>query len=645
MTREEKLIVAKQGMQISAIFTLLVAALLLINFVQLKKYEPLESAALNALVEKLKDEPRNEQLMEEIRDFDMIVRKAYFTSVWQVRTGVFLLLFGGIVFAVSLKIFTDIRHAIGRPEPDGEPFLEARKAAWRWLLVTGVVLFGLAFTAALLSTNYLENYFPGEETAVASSGDGEDIQLIEITDASGVPVGTDGGATADRNVEGGGGVDPAAGVTGTAGTGSDGAAGTGSAGTASAGAAATESGTSPAGKPATTAGAAEVPFGLAEMKKQHNTFRGPWGLGVAYHKNIPVNWDGASGTNVIWKVALSKHGYNSPVIWGDKLFLAGADNSARIVSCFNRHTGQLLWEKSADNIPGSPSVMPKVTEDTGLSAPTMAVDGYRAYAIFGTGDVIAFDLDGNRVWARNLGVPQNHYGHSSSLMVWNNKLIIQYDTGRGGRMLALNGRTGETVWDVKRDNHISWASPILIEVDGKMQVVTNTDPSVAGHDLETGAEIWKLDVMMGEVGPSCAYDDGLVFANNEYASLVAINPEPNAEVQWESYDYLSEAASPVAHDGLLYLATSYGVFVCYDTKSGEQVWEKDFGVTLYSSPMIVEGKIYIMGNNGVMYIMKADRTGTVISEPALGEPSYAIPAFADGRIYIRGDESLYCIGE
>ncbi|MCA1747605.1 MAG: PQQ-like beta-propeller repeat protein, partial [Bacteroidales bacterium] len=330
--------------------------------------------------------------------------------------------------------------------------------------------------------------------------------------------------------------------------------------------------------------AAEKPYGLAEIKKQHNTFRGPWGLGVAYHKNIPVEWDGGAGTNVVWKVALSKQGYNSPVIWGDKIFLAGADNSARIVSCYNRHTGELLWEKSADNIPGSPAVMPKVTDDTGLSAPTMAVDGYRVYAIFGTGDVIAFDLDGNRVWARNLGVPQNHYGHSSSLMVWNNKVIVQYDTGRGGRMMALNARNGETVWDVKRDNHISWASPIIIEVDGKMQVVTNTDPSVAGHDLETGEEIWKLDVMMGEVGPSCAYDGGLVFANNEYASLVAINPEPGAEVQWESFDYLSEAASPVAHDGLLYLATSYGVFVCYDTKSGEQVWEKDFGTTLYSSP-------------------------------------------------------------
>ncbi len=633
MTREEKLKLAKQGMQISGIFTLLVAALLLINFVQLKKYEPLESATLNALVEQLEEDPNNEQLMEEIRDFDLLVRKAYFTSTWQIKTGVFLLLFGGIVFAISLKIFTDQQHTIGRPDPEGESFLQARKAAWRWLLVTGIVVFGLAFVAAFFSNNYLDNYFPDEGGSTAVAAVDEGIQVIEITDGS-LPVGEEVSSEGDGTTQ-----DEAGQVARIA-------EGAGNNGPEVAGA--SESAVA-AGDPLTeqagTGKVKEKPYGLTEVKKHHNTFRGPWGLGISYHRNIPVNWDGAAGSNVIWKVALSKHGYNSPVIWGDKLFLAGADNSARIVSCFNRHTGQLLWEKSADNIEGSPAVMPKVTDDTGLSAPTMAVDGYRAYAIFATGDVIAFDMNGNRVWARNLGVPQNHYGHSSSLMVWNNKLIIQYDTGRGGRMLALNGQTGETVWDIQRDNHISWASPILIEVDGKMQVVTNTDPSVAGHDLETGKEVWKLDVMMGEVGPSCAYDDGLVFANNEYASLVAIKPVPNAEVVWESYDYLSEAASPVAHDGLLYLATSYGVFVCYDAKTGEQVWEKDFGTTLYSSPMIVDKRVYIMGNNGIMHIMKADRTGTVINEPALGEASYAIPAFAEGRIYIRGDESLYCIGE
>lgn len=619
MTREEKIKLASQVMKVSGIFTLVVAALLLINFVQLKKYEPLESETLNTLVAQLADDPRNEQLKQEIRDFDMMVRKAYFTSAWQVNTGALLMLIGGILFAASLKVYTDLRSRIGIPDPAKEDFLKSRWIAGRWLLGAGILVLGLAFYAAFSSSDHLAHYFPDGMAETKHSTGSDEIEVIEIVDPADTSAnGALAGAVQDT-------------TKGADGKRPDAEAATREVGGQSAG--------------AQQAVAPEKIHGVAEFRKHHNSFRGPMALGVSYHKNIPVSWDGGTGTNVVWKVALSKPGFNSPVIWGDKLFLAGADEEARIVSCFNRHTGQLLWEKKADNIPGSPSVMPQVTDDTGLSAPTAAVDGYRVYAIFATGDVIAFDLEGNRIWARNLGVPQNHYGHSSSLIVWNGKVIVQYDTGKSGRMLALDGKTGDTVWDIARDNHISWASPILVDYAGKIQVVTNTDPTVGGYDVETGEEIWKVDVMMGEVGPSCAYEDGLVFANNEYASLVAINPEPGAEVQWESYDYLSEAASPVAHNGLLYLATSYGVLVCYDAKSGEQAWEMDFGTTLYSSPMVVEGKLYIMDNDGVMHILKADRSGTLIGEPALGEPSYAIPAFAEGKIYIRGSESLYCIGE
>ncbi|HKK61823.1 MAG TPA: PQQ-binding-like beta-propeller repeat protein, partial [Bacteroidales bacterium] len=556
MNQDQKLTLARQVMQISGVFSLVVAALLVINFLQLRKYETLESDTMTLLIEQLKDDPRNDDLREEIREFDLMVRKAYFTSSWQVNTGAVLLLIGGILFAVSLKVYTDILRKIEEPSSAQEAFLQSRKMAWRWLVVTGMVLFGLAFLATFSTTSYLDNYMPEAEVADGSSETDPDIEVIAIGGAEDSE-GSERESTA------------AAGQTEADESSTEG-------GEASAGGQASvsaDAGTAGGQATQTASAASEEVYGFEEFKKHHNTFRGPMGLGISYHKNIPVQWDGAQGQNVIWKVAISKPGYNSPVIWGDKLFLAGGDDAARVVTCYDRNTGQVLWEKAADNIQGSPAEMPDVTEDTGLSAPTMAVDGYRVYAIFASGDVIAFDLDGNRVWARNLGVPVNHYGHSSSLMVWNQKLIIQYDTGSSGRMLALNTSTGETVWDVDRDNNISWASPILIDYDGKVQVVTNTDPNVAGHDVETGEEIWKVPAMMGEVGPSCAYEDGLVFANNEYASMVAINPEPGASVQWESYDYLSEAASPVAQNGLLYLATSYGVFVCYDAKTGEQVWE------------------------------------------------------------------------
>jgi outer membrane protein assembly factor BamB len=248
-----------------------------------------------------------------------------------------------------------------------------------------------------------------------------------------------------------------------------------------------------------------------------------------------VDWDGPSGKNIKWKVALAKKGYNSPVIWGDKLFIAGADNESRVLYCFNRLDGKLLWELAADGIPGSPATAPKVTADTGLSAPSVTTNGNQVFAIFATGDILAADLSGKRIWAKNLGVPDNHYGHSSSLICWKDKLIIQFDTNKGGRLLALNNLTGASVWDTPRKSKISWSSPMLAEIEGKMQIITTSSPTVAGYDFDSGAQVWSLDCLSGEVGPSAAYADGLVYAANEYATLAAIKPGPVPVIVCDSF--------------------------------------------------------------------------------------------------------------
>ncbi len=578
---------------ISGLFCGVVALLLILNFWQMKQHEPLESKTIEALVERLSQESNNEELKEEIRSFDLLARKAYFTAQWQVKAGTWLLLIGGVVLAVSLKIYTDLRARIILPEETTEELLRARANAQYWILLAGGLILGFALVAALLSNDFLKEYqeMGAAETLAAAQG----VEVIEVFAASepDEPI-------AEQSVVATS-ADPSA--------------------------------------------PAPAPFNREDHMKNQTSFRGYMGLGISYHKNIPENWNGASGENIKWKVALSKPGYNSPVIWGDKLFLSGGDQDARIVACYNRHTGQLIWEQEVKGISGSPASPPKVTDDTGLAASTMAVDGKRAYAIFATGNVVAFSLDGTMVWGRNLGVPKNHYGHSSSLIVWGNLLVVQYDTNTKGRMLALRTATGETAWDVERPVKISWASPALIEVKGRIQVVTSADPYLSGHDLATGEELWKVEAMMGEVAPSIAYEDGLVFATNEYARLVAVAPKPGAAFTWEDDEYLAEVSSPVAHNGLLYIATSYGVLVCYDTKSGEKQWEKEFNEGFYSSPMIVDGKLYIIDMGGITHIFKTDRTGSVIAEPELGEAGFALPVFADGVLYIRGAKNLYCIGQ
>lgn len=608
MTINDKIKLSQNTAVFAGIFCISVALLLLLNFVQLSKNDPIESKALQALVERLREDPNNGELKTEIRNFDLLARKAYFNSQWQVKTGAYLLLFGAVVLALALRSYYSLKSKIEQPDPVLENEIASRILAQKGIIIVGIIVLALAFGASFLTVNHLNSYQVESETAQAeTTPQDQGIQVIEVGEVSQetetLPVET--AAVTDQQTSS---AEP-----------------------------------QPVAEPTTTETATSG-LTLSDLQKNHNSFRGPLAQGVSYHKNIPTQWDGIAGTNVLWKSPVPKSGYNSPVIWGDKIFIAGADNQSREVYCYNRADGKLLWTGKADNIPGSPAAPPKVTEDTGLSASTLTTDGKRVFAIFATGDLIAFDMAGKRVWAKNLGVPDNHYGHSSSLITWTNKLFVQYDTNRGGKVFAFNVATGETVWETVRKAKISWASPVLAQVNGKYQLVLTADPIVAGYDVETGKELWALDCMMGEVGPSVAFSDGIVVAANEYARMVAIDSKTGTKI-WENDEYLPEASSPVASNGLLVIATSYGVLVCYDLKTGEQYWEHDVGKTLYSSPMIADGKIFMMDNDGVMRIYQFGKEMKLIAENKLGEHAGTTPAFADGKIYIRGNKNLYCIGK
>jgi outer membrane protein assembly factor BamB len=621
MNATDKLKLSQNIAVIAGIFCLAVAMLLLLNFWQVSKTDPIESKALEALVQRLKQEPNNEELKVEIRNFDLLARKAYFNSQWQVKTGAYLLLFGAIILAFALRVYYSVKSKIEEPDAKLENEIASRIIAQKGIVIVGATVMILAILASFATVNHLNHYNTETQSAEAvSSPEAEGIEVIEVGE---IPKAEVAESSAVNTIE----TEKSEAVENVVEE------------TEITEEKNTVAQKEPAAKTAVSAG-----ITLADLQKNHNSLRGPQGQGVSAHKNIPTTWNGPAGTNVLWKAPIPKHGYNSPVIWGDKIFIAGADNTAREVYCYNRNDGKLLWTGVADNIPGSPASPPRVTEDTGLAAPTLTVDGKGVYAIFATGDVIAFDLNGKRLWARNIGVPDNHYGHSSSLITWANKVLVQYDTNRGGKILALNTANGETVWETVRDSKISWASPILAEIDGKYQVVLTADPIVAGYDVETGKELWKVECMMGEVGPSVAFSDGVVFAANEYARLVAIDPK-NASIIWENDEYMPEAASPLANNGLLIIATSYGVLVCYDAKTGEQYWEDDLGATLYASPVVADGKLFMMDNDGVMRIYQFSKELKKISENELGETAGTTPAFSNGRIYIRGENNLYCIGK
>lgn len=590
MNRDSIQKISKHTAIVSGFLIALVALLLLINYLQMNANNPLESQTMDLLIERLSAEPNNEQLLQEIRNFDLITRKALFTNFWQIRALSLMLLFAAIIFVVSLRIYIKQGQKISISEDvddiDGKSVLRTQNGL---LIVVSIIAISSIFSMYLFS-DYYQIYTPIKVVEEIAE---DKIERITLTSVDEVEFETDSIATEETDT---------------------------------------------IIQEVTT-----IPFSEANVRNNHNTFRGPWGHGISFARNLPTTWDGKSGKNVIWKTKIPIHGYNSPVLWQDKLFLSGADNNRRVVYCIDKHSGEILWERDADNIPGSPSTPPRTTDDTGLAASTLAVDNQQVYAIFGTGDIISFDFEGNRVWARNLGVPKNHYGHSSSLIVWNNKVFVQYDTMESSRVLALDTKTGNTVWETPRTDDISWSSPILAKVNSEFQLVVLSLPGLSAYNINNGQQLWYVECMSGEVGTSPAYGDGLIFAGNEYAKLVAVNPQ-TGEIIWEDNYYLPEVSSPVYHDGLLYIATSYAVVACFDAKTGEFIWEYDANRGFYSSPIIADGKLYVFDLDGKAYIFRPGREANLISSPEMGESVYATPVFTNDRMYIRGNNNLYCIG-
>jgi len=274
----------------------------------------------------------------------------------------------------------------------------------------------------------------------------------------------------------------------------------------------------------------------------------------------------------------------------------------------------------------------------------MTTDGVRVFALFATGDIACLDLEGKRIWAKNLGMPDNHYGHSSSLITYQDLLIVPFDQNTGGRLLALRARSGDVVYDTLRDVGISWASPILVDTGDRFELILNSNPFVMSHDPLTGEELWRVKCMLGEVAPSPAFADGMVFAVNDYARLVGIKLQNTPEVSWEYIDDLSEVASLLATKEFVFMAASFGTISCFNSKSGDRYWYHDFDEGFYSSPILVGDNVYCMDMFGMMYIFKASNEFELIGQNDLGEHAMTIPAFMHNRIYIRGANHLFCIG-
>lgn len=392
----------------------------------------------------------------------------------------------------------------------------------------------------------------------------------------------------------------------------------------------------------------------AEVAANWPYFRGPAGTGTTTLANLPESWDAPAGQNVLWQSSIDLPGENSPIIWGKQIFLTGATATRRELYCYDSLTGALLWKTPVGTPQSERSEPPEVNEDTGFAAPTAATDGRRVCAMFANGDIAGFTTSGKRLWARNLGPPENTYGHATSLTMWHNRVIVVFDQADAeaakSKIMALDASTGDPVWSTPRPVGNSWVSPIVISHHGHEQIITCADPWVIAYDPATGKELWKANCLRGDVATSPTYANDLVYVACDQTCVAAIHPDGTGDVTGEKIAWKYEDGGlpdicSLLCDGPRVYTMVFGILHAFDALTGEHLWEFDTKARFQASPAMANGSIYLLSGEGVMIVGKGGKDGfKEISRSPLGEGSGASPAFAPGRIYLRGKKHLFCIG-
>ena len=572
---------------ISAFFSLIIAALMIANNLSLKKTDPIHSPALLKLKNDLNTDRNNEALREEIRELDLLTRQAFFTSQRFNRLSIYMLVGGLVVMVGAFKALEAYKAKF--PYPDGRDPKDdiIENAAWARKSVTyaGLVMVGFALILAL----------PWQTTL-----DQKTVTTVIDVEGSAVVAGPAGPEFKPANAE---------------------------------------AGPQPAPAPAVPV----VVASRAEMLQNWPGLRGA-AAGIVNEGDMPTEWDGEKGTGIIWKKEIPLPGFNSPIVWNDRIFLSGGDQSKRQVYCYSVDKGDLLWTYDVTGIEGSPDKAPKVSADTGYAAATMTTDGTRVFAIFSTGDLVALDFEGKKVWARNVGVPENPYGHGSSLELHKDILLVQYDQEEHSFFAGLNVGTGKDRWRVDRDFGPSWASPTVVRSGDKTEVILSAEPDVVSYDPETGKQLWHVECLEGgEVAPSPVFAEGKIFAACDYVAVVAIDAETHKQL-WRNEDLIPGVSTPIVTKGMMFGGMNDGGMFCMDVTTGEEVWYEDTDDGFYASPLLVGDRVYLMDREGMMHIFETTKEFKSVAKNPLGEASVCTPAVLGGNIYCRGVKHLFRIG-
>lgn len=420
-------------------------------------------------------------------------------------------------------------------------------------------------------------------------------------------------------------------------------------------------------------------------------WRGPNGTGSTSESGVPVKWSATE--NVAWKAPIAGLGVSTPIVIGDIVVATSqlgsstrrsgnhprlaqgapgeaagerplgdsranrrASDDARayfLVEAFGRADGKKRWQYRVEAL----GPLPEVHDKHNMASSSLASDGRTIYAWFATGQIVALDMNGTRVWERHLGKEISPYdiiwGHSSSPTVFEDTLLLLSDHTTASYLLALDKRTGREKWKADRGKgKLSYSTPLVVPGPGGPEVIVNSSDRVDGYNARTGELLWHTGSTNRFPVPSPVFHDGVIYMSRGYRSspYMALRPGgrgdvSNTHVIWENTTGGPYVSSLLYDNGLVYMATDVGAVTVVDAKNGARVWQQRIDGVFSASPVAADGKIYFLSETGHTIVVRSGRSPEVLARNDLGERQIASPAISNGQIFIRTDDHLFAIGK
>jgi outer membrane protein assembly factor BamB len=419
-------------------------------------------------------------------------------------------------------------------------------------------------------------------------------------------------------------------------------------------------------------------------------YRGPGARGIAGGQDPPTTWNVESKVNIRWKAPIPGLGHASPIVWGNRVFLATAvsgdpktplrvglygdiqpvenetTNSWRVY-CLDLRTGRVLWERTACE--GIPKIKRHPKSSHANSTP--ATDGSRLVAFFGSEGLYCYDLDGKLLWKKDLGlleasffrVPSAQWGFGSSPIIYGDLVIVQCDVLKNSFLAALDVRTGEERWRTPRSDVPTWSTPTVHEGARRVEVLVNGYRHAGGYDPLTGKELWKLSGGGDIPVPTPFVANDLIFLSSAHGSaapLRAIRPGASGDISLRGDSTSSEymawcrkrdgvyLQTPIVYGEHLYACRGNGVLSCYNARTGERIYRHRLGrgdTGFSPSPVAAGGKIYFTSEEGDVFVIQAGPGFNLLATNPMGELCMATPAIADSMLLIRTRSQLFAVGK